>query len=255
MDNNIQHISHLLKEALFKYKAISLDEMNHVSLMNRVDTKFILPTNLLLNVITELEPDYQILEIESERLFPYKTKYYDTKDFDMYEAHQNGKLNRFKVRKREYVASKKHFLEVKFKNNKRRTIKKRIERIESPNQNSFESTFVEQNSPFKMDELELKLSNYFNRITLVGNSERLTIDFNLGFKGTDGQEVLYPEAVIIEFKQEKFNITSKGMQVLKKYRIRPESCSKYCLGAASLHRHIKSNRLKQKFGMISKFNK
>jgi hypothetical protein len=255
MNNKFNNIENQLKEVLYSYRAISLDEMNHVSLMNRIDTKFILPTDLLLDIVTELIPDYKILEIESERLFQYKTQYYDTKNFDMYDAHQNGKLNRFKVRKREYVASNKHFLEVKFKNNKRRTIKKRIERIESPEQSSFESTFVEQNSPFKMNELELKLSNHFKRITLVGKAERLTIDFNLGFIGTDGQELLYPEAAIIEFKQEKFNITSKGMQVLKKFRIRPESCSKYCIGAASLHQHIKSNRLKKKFGMISKFNK
>ncbi len=255
MESINNNISHTLKETLYRYKAISLDEMNHVSLMNRIDTKFILPSDLLLDVINELIPDYRILEIESERLFQYKTKYYDTKDFDMYEAHQNGKLNRFKVRKREYVASKKHFLEVKFKNNKRRTIKKRIERIESPDQSNFESSFVEQNSPFKMNDLELKLSNHFNRITLVGTKERLTIDFNLGFKGIDGKEILYPEAVIIEFKQEKFNITSRGMQILKKYKVRPESCSKYCLGAASLNGHIKANRLKQKFGLLSKLKK
>jgi hypothetical protein len=170
----------------------------------------------------------------------------------MYEAHQNGKLNRFKIRKREYVASGKKFLEVKYKNNKHRTIKKRIERLNHHSPNN-ESTFIEENSPYKKEDLELKLSNQFQRITLVGNDERLTIDFNLSFTNGSDKDANFPDAAIVEFKQSKFNINSVGMQILKKNNIRPESCSKYCLGAASLHSEIKSNRLKQKFGMLEKF--
>lgn len=238
---------------LKRFAPISLDDMNGVSLMNRIDTKFIAPAGLLPVILEQMSTHYKILEIETNRLFQYKTEYYDTKDFGMYEAHQNGKLNRFKVRKREYVASGQHFLEVKFKNNKRRTIKKRIEKEEANSINKMEMSFIEENSPYKTDELELKLSNQFNRVTLVGETERLTIDFKLSFFDNTGNNVNYPEAVIIELKQEHFSASSFGMQILRKHKIQPESCSKYCLGAASLNSHIKSNRLKKKFGMIQKF--
>ena len=40
--------------------------------------------------------------------------------------HQNKKLNRYKIRQREYLISDISFFEIKFKSNKGRTIKKRI---------------------------------------------------------------------------------------------------------------------------------
>ncbi|MCU4166250.1 polyphosphate polymerase domain-containing protein [Carboxylicivirga caseinilyticus] len=247
--NNIyEEIGNVLQN----FSPISLDEMNHVSLMNRMDTKFIVPVSILPTLLRDIGKDYKVLDINNDRVFLYKTEYFDTQNFSMYEAHHNGKLNRFKIRKREYVASGKLFLEVKYKNNKRRTIKKRIEK-ENHEFSTNESHFIEENSPYKMEDLELKLSNEFYRITLVGSDERLTIDFDLSFTHGDDKDADFPEAAIIEFKQSRFNINSAGMQVLKKHGIRPESCSKYCIGAASIHSNIKANRLKQKFELLEKF--
>ncbi|MBS2099505.1 polyphosphate polymerase domain-containing protein [Carboxylicivirga linearis] len=252
MKPNPNNIANQIKQVLLGFTPITLDDMNHVSLMNRIDTKFIVPISILPALLKDVQGNYQVLDINNERVFLYKTEYFDTHDFSMYEAHHNGKLNRFKIRKREYVASGKLFLEVKYKNNKRRTIKKRIEK-DHHDMSSNESSFIEENSPYKMEELELKLSNQFYRITLVGSDERLTIDFDLSFAHGDDKDADFPDAAIIEFKQSKFNINSMGMQILKKHGIRPESCSKYCLGAASLHTNIKANRLKQKFELLEKF--
>ncbi|TLX76917.1 polyphosphate polymerase domain-containing protein [Labilibacter sediminis] len=242
-----------VKELLLRFVPISLQQMDHVSLMDRVDTKFIGPSGLLTEILHQLVEDYKILEIDDCRLFPYKTEYFDTKGFHMYEAHQNGKLNRFKVRKREYLISGQHFLEIKFKNNKGRTIKKRIT-IDSTmeNFNSCEQRFLKDNSPFKGEDLEPKLFNSFNRITLVGESERLTIDHDLSYTNETGMVIEFPEIVIIELKQKKYTLNSVAQKVLKKYKMRPESFSKYCLGAASLNKDIKANRLKQKFNLIKK---
>ena len=147
---------------------ITLDQMDGVKLMNRIDTKFICAFSQLPAILDELGDGYKVLEIDGCRIHPYKTGYYDTKSFFMYGAHQNGKLNRYKVRKREYVISNQHFLEVKFKNNKGRTIKNRVSREnELSHFSDSESSFLENYTPFESSDLELKMHNNFSRITRI----------------------------------------------------------------------------------------
>ena len=52
----------------------------------------------------------------------------------LYHDHHNGKLNRYKVRRRRYIDTDTEFLEVKLKNNKKRTIKSRIKLSGQPNE-------------------------------------------------------------------------------------------------------------------------
>jgi len=237
---------------LESHRPISLEEMQHVALMDRVDTKFVGASDLLPDILAELESNYKVLEIEGDRVFLYYTHYYDTKAYGMYEAHQNGKLNRYKVRKREYVSSGLRFLEVKFKNNKRRTIKKRVERQQNEALTAAELIFLDENTPFNGHELEHKLSNSFYRITMVGAEERVTIDFGLSFKDANGFSMDFDDIVVIELKQLKFCPTTRAMNILRKFKIKSQSFSKYCLGAASLNTHIKANRMKQKFELIER---
>ena len=51
--------------------------------------------------------------------------HYDTDDRKFYLDHHNQRVNRNKVRFREYEGSKLTYLEIKHKNNKGKTIKKR----------------------------------------------------------------------------------------------------------------------------------
>ena len=62
---------------LLNFDKITLAEMNSVSLMKRVDTKFILNESQLLEVLSKLYDDYKILEIDQERLMKYSTLYFD----------------------------------------------------------------------------------------------------------------------------------------------------------------------------------
>jgi len=245
---HINKIHHYLKQ----YKAVSLKDMKNAALMDRVDTKFVASLELIPSILNDLTNDYRVLEIDGERAFQYRTNYFDTKGYDMYEAHQNGKLNRYKVRHREYVSSGLHFLEVKFKNNKRRTIKKRIERNEDNALSDPELDFINENTPYKSEELELKLSNSFYRITLVGNHERVTIDFGLSFSDNNGFAADFQQIAIVELKQLKYCPTTKAMNALRKHKVKAQSFSKYCLGAASFNSHIKANRMKSKFELIQK---
>lgn len=227
--------------------------MDSVRLMNRTDTKFILNRWVLEDVISKLSGDYRILEIEGLRQSRYETLYYDSDNFYHYLSHQNGKLNRYKVRKRNYVESKLSFLEVKFKTNKDRTIKKRVALADISNGlNDQERIFVEDRTGSGMM-LEAKLWNKFQRITFVNERlpERLTIDCNLSFS-KDNQIVDLHDLVIAEVKQESENRHSPFMGELKRRIIRPEGISKYCLGVTLLYPEIKHNQFKEKLLRIKK---
>ena len=101
--------------------------MDEISLLRRYDQKFTLNTSQFQVVFPLLAEDYHCLTIENQQLFEYTTDYYDSNDYSMFQNHHNGKLNRYKIRFRDYVNTKNSFLEVKFKTNKGETIKSRQE--------------------------------------------------------------------------------------------------------------------------------
>ena len=106
---------------------ITLDEMSGVKLMNRIDTKYVVTETQLRDILMRIRDAYYAQEVEGNRLSPYSTVYYDTPELTMYLIHHDRHLVRDKVRVRTYVDSHLTFCEVKHKNNKGRTKKKRIE--------------------------------------------------------------------------------------------------------------------------------
>ncbi len=231
---------------------ISLKEMDSVALMNRTDTKYLLSFEQLTEVLEEVSGHYRILDIKGVRRNHYQSEYYDTPDFYFYKRHHSGKKNRLKIRKRRYVESDISFLEVKFKSNKGRTEKDRMKLAELNLELSPENIqYIHDTSHFE-DQLEPKLMNTFERITLVDQAlpERITIDCYLSFEMGDNK-LQIPDLVIIEAKQERQNRHSIFLSALKKRLIRPESMSKYCLGVA-LMTDQKSNMFKEKIRRIKK---
>lgn len=240
-----------------EYEPISLAEMDSVKLMNRIDTKYVVSASRLPEILGEVKDYYRILEIDKQRELLYRTTYYDTPDYKMYIAHQNGKLNRFKIRTREYVVSSIHFLEVKFKNNKGRTLKERVKRVNGDLEfHDNETDFLADSAPFTVEDLIPKLWNRFTRLTLVHKSaqERLTIDFNLSFKNEKDDSVEVPQLSIIEVKQDKYTADSDIIQILRKHHINEMRVSKYCIGIAMLNPSLKRNRFKVKLLAIDKLN-
>ena len=231
---------------------ISLKEMDTVALMNRTDTKYLLSLEQLTEVLEEVSGHYRILDIKGVRRNHYQSEYYDTPDFYFYKKHHSGKKNRLKIRKRRYVESDISFLEVKFKSNKGRTEKDRMKLAELNLELSPENIqYIHDTSHFE-DQLEPKLMNTFERITLVDQAlpERITIDCYLSFEMGENK-LQIPDLVIIEAKQERQNRHSIFLSALKKRLIRPESMSKYCLGVA-LMTDQKSNMFKEKIRRIKK---
>jgi hypothetical protein len=214
--------------------------------MNRTDQKFCLHIDDLPKVLEAVQNDYSVLAIEGETIFNYDNTYFDTVDNQMFLNHQNGKLNRHKIRLRKYVQTDDHFLEVKFKNNKGRTIKKRIERegFESVFSHD-ELNFIGDSTNYSGTQLEPKISNYFHRFTLVDKefTERITVDLFPGFKNQD-KEITLNNLVIIEIKQSKAAKPAVIINVLKENKIRKQGFSKYCVGRALLEEKIKKNNFK-----------
>lgn len=243
------------QEVLRIFPAITLKEMDGVKLMNRTDTKYIFPISYFQKVMEELKDYYKILEIENKRLCRYETLYYDTQTYDLYKQHHCGKLNRYKIRHRTYVDSRTGFLEVKFKNNKGRTIKTRISQEEVPYTWQNESNeFLSKTLPFDPAVLKPVIWINYNRYTLVNKvgAERVTVDLGLEFK-KDSEYKQLGNLVIAEVKQDKRK-ASPFIDVMKKYHLREGSISKYCMGIASVCKEVKKNNFKNKLIIINKKN-
>jgi hypothetical protein len=237
------------------FASISLEEMNGVSLLKRVDTKFLTTNSELSKLLPLLYSDYQILEIDENRLMNYSTLYFDTKDLRCYKEHHNGKAKRHKVRIRRYVESDICFLEVKEKQNSGMTNKVRCSIDDFETDLSPKSKKFIENATKKDWELEPALHNYFKRFTLVNTqrSERVTIDTGLEYK-TDSITKQFKNVVVIEVKQEKQNTRTPIYSILKSNRIRTVSFSKYCMGVANIFSGVKANKFKELNLKINQLN-
>ena len=245
----------VIEEILVAYPGISLAEMDEVRLMNRLDTKYLTSFSGLYELLKNLQTDYRVQEINGSLLNAYRTIYLDTADRDMYLAHHNGRRTREKIRVRYYFDSQSIYLEVKKKNNKGRTKKKRLG---LPDINAYSQqeakAFLEKYGKYPPETLLPRLESRFHRITLVNNkkTERLTIDMNLMFcNPQDGTEKQVDGLVIIELKQDG-RMPSLAKNVLSGLRIQPMTISKYCLGTTLTVPHVKCNLFKEKILQIDK---
>lgn len=249
-------IADQIKQLSGKFAPITLDQMDKVKLMRRTDTKFVFNIEKLPTLLEKALGNYMMVEIEDEREQIYETTYYDTLDYKMYLNHHNGRLNRFKIRVRKYVYSKQQYLEVKRKNNRGETIKKRIEHTDYNTINKEEPhRFIEKITPYDTGNLEPKLGNKFIRLTLVNNdfSERITLDYNLNFYDLKHDVQTTTKSVCIaEIKKGRDNKNSPFIQYLNDLHIYSMGFSKYCMGIALLNPDVKNNRFKPRIRTIAK---
>ena len=238
---------------------ITLDEMSGVKLMNRIDTKYVVTEKQLRDILARICDAYYAQEVEGNRLSPYSTVYYDTPDLTMYLIHHNRHLVRDKVRVRTYVDSHLTFCEVKHKNNKGRTKKKRIVVEPVPNiiDNPEAAAFLAEKQPYPVGTLSPHLVTIFDRFTLVnyGKTERLTIDCNLHFENLrSGTTASMAPLAVMELKQDG-RARSLLKDVLFELRIHPFKISKYCIGTCMTRPDVKQNRFKKKLRRIEKIRR
>lgn len=243
-----------IKEIVAKFKPISLEEMEAVSLMDRRDGKYLLQEGQLNSILEVLLDSYNILQIEGDRVFTYETLYYDSPDKNLYLWHHNKKLNRTKVRYRRYVENNQSFLEVKKKTNKDRTQKKRIPVNEIPSLAEEEiKLFIEKHFPDNSFELIPQLWVYFQRFTLVSHlmNERITVDRFLSYKLAD-RTIACQGVVVIENKRDGQLRNTPLLNILNELKIHESGMSKYCIGTALLNEDLKRNNFKSTIKKISK---
>lgn len=250
-------MSSLITDKTDKLPPISLKEMSGIKLMNRTDTKFVTTIEQMLAFLEAVEGKYYIQEVDGKRIASYHTTYFDTQNNDMYVMHHNGKLVREKIRVRTYEDSQITFLEVKNKNNHKRTNKKRIEVIAVDSLADEEEKvlpFLGKNAWYKLEEIRPVIENRFNRITLVNfeKTERLTIDFNLEFHNllTNDKRKL-EHTTIIELKRDG-NVSSPSLEIFRRLRIKRSGFSKYCMGCAMTNSKLKRNNFKERLNFIEK---
>ena len=107
-----------LKNKLLSFPSINLSELNaQASYLKRKDTKYLLTEKQLIKVLNDLPTDFQVLDIDSKRIFSYDNVYMDTIDYMFYNQHENKEKLRTKVRTRLYEDSHLAFFEYKEKEN------------------------------------------------------------------------------------------------------------------------------------------
>ncbi len=245
-----------LSNILNSFDSVSLDEINEVKLMNRIDRKYWFHIEQLAELLVKVQPYYHVLQINGERIMEYQSSYFDTKNDSMYYHHHNQKLNRYKVRQRRYLVSGQSFFEIKFKTNKKRTIKDRIPtKINGTVLLEEESNFLDENSPFGDEKMQQSLQNRFWRITLIHKEkkDRCTIDMSPEFWNEKGKTSL-DNLVIFELKRGKSLKGSPLVSILRELKIRQRGLSKYCTGRALLDKELKQNAFKPRLRFIDKIN-
>jgi len=247
-------ISEIIK-TLNSFNSIRLEEMERVKLMDRVDTKYLLPANRVPDLLGMMQGRYQVLETGINRISSYETVYLDTPDYYFFNQHVTDRPGRVKIRFRSYKLTGITFLEIKRKTKKGRTIKWRIENYfldDKLNNNAVE--FINSHLHIDNNELRPVLSNSFERITLAAfdRNERITVDLNNSFVSPEGNSYKMPLVAIVELKSEGPAVRSPFSRLIKQFSSYPTGFSKYCIGCAMLYDLPLKNILKSKILLINR---
>lgn len=240
-------------QLLQHFEETSLDEISKASLFSRVEIKYVLPLQLVAAFLGNFRHDFKILTVEGHKQQPYYTRYFDTAGFSLYLRHHNGKHNRVKIRSRLYEQSNDCFLEIKRKYNEVRSEKRRLVITCLPDTVNT-AQYLELNLFEGIDtQLEQKLDNRFNRITLCDHyfTERITIDTDINWAYRGISKSLNGLAVI-EIKKLRYNYIHPIVLWLRKQGIQDTSFSKYSIGTLLLYPTIKYNNFKPVLHHIEK---
>jgi hypothetical protein len=240
---------------LNSFDPVSLKEMDEVMLMNRQETKYVFSAGRIPALLEILSASYKVLEINKIRSMAYHTTYFDTPDMFFYTEQVRGKLNRHKLRYRNYETTGDSFLEIKKKTNKNRTLKWRIANCQIADSFDMEaSEFIHDYLPYDSLDLKPVLINCFNRITLVGKevSERITLDYGISFNIPGETASEFPFLAIAEIKRDKSAGFSPVGNSMKHFGIAPNRFSKYCMGSALVRELPRKNTLKRNLLLLNK---
>lgn len=236
-----------LIDVLHQRTSIGLDAIESVALMDRFDSKYVVPMEWLMNVL-EAMPEHAVLTVEKQVTTRYNNLYFDTPDARCFEDHVRGRSARFKVRIRHYDNTGVAFLEVKRRDVYGKTTKERLVRASEQAWDAplteRERAFVAQHVPFA-NELSPVLQSSFERFTLahLASGERITFDTDLSFVHPENQESWIrpvPHLAVVEWKQHVVNHQGSLIQAFRRQAGRRGPLgrslrvSKFVLGSSQL---------------------
>jgi hypothetical protein len=244
-----------LASVLDRFQSIGLTAMEHASLQDRKESKYLLTTVQAWELITHLPDTYRVFEVNGQRIQTYSTTYYDSPRLSLYLTHHNGNKPRYKVRTRSYVGSDLNFLEVKEKKNTGRTVKYRLQTDGRITQFSSDlRDFFCSCLPYDYSKFIPVLMNEYKRITLVSTTapERITLDVDLSYHCKSAVLAL-PHIVIAELKRSSEHSGSPALDYLARMRVKPKGFSKYCIGISLLYGNlIKHNNFNMILRLLQK---
>ena len=224
------------------FHPLSLEELDErASLQQRVDTKYMLTAQQFEALAAQLQPDYDVLEIDGRRGFGYESVYFDTPGLRCFHDHEQEHRPRFKCRTRLYREASKCVFEVKLKRSDGEMDKRQIDyAVGDREQLTGEARgCVEEalgNASLELDEpLEPTLRTAFERVTLATRQgpERLTCDYGVRMsRFAGGQSALADGLVLVETKSESG--PGAADRALAEMGVDAISLSKYKLGIGLL---------------------
>lgn len=233
------------------FTPISLEGLNKkAKMLARQENKYLIDAHMMPDLLNKLRNHFSLLEIRDKTIFTYKNTYFDSDDLIGYKHHNQGKRKRFKVRTRQYTDNDLCYFEVKLKDARGGTLKKRLPyamtdsgRLTEEAKQFLQECYQKVYSQSFRPQLSQQMQVAYKRMTLVGKegAERLTIDFDLAYS-TQTRAGLKKSLIILETKSHDGR--SKADMVMKNFGIRGGKCSKYCLGVNLLQLTKKYNRFK-----------
>jgi len=243
-----------IEHVLTPFERLGLNDFGDGRFAERRDRKFPCHINQITEVVKGLQDHYDLITPNDDSISAIGTLYFDTPDYDFFQAHHRGKGNRLKVRFRKYPDTQTSFLEVKKKSIKGLTLK---ERVLSPFESNAISekmrAFLEENGIKTSIPLKPVLEVNYRRFSFISKDrvERFSIDFEVEFSNPDGKGN-FGDLAIIEVKQPSLK-TTPVIKKLRENRIREASLSKYCLSLSTLIPKLKSNRFKPALRSLQAF--
>lgn len=225
------------------FNGVTLAQLNaRAAQLERQDRKYVVQDGVLDEALGEWSRTFDVLEINDQTSFLYRSLYFDDDDYSSYYDHHVGRRIRFKVRTRHYVDTDQYYLEMKLKGPRKRTLKSRITYL--PENFTFldlsarehiDRTYFDVYGRHLLIELKPTIRVEYTRTTLVAKQggARITIDRNLTFSASSKICSIDSGKVILETKSDNGNGIAD--QTLRRLHQHPVSgCSKYCIGLVAL---------------------
>ncbi len=234
-----------------RYAPIGLDALNaKAAMLERLDNKYVVRRDVLADALRELAGGFDVLQIHGRRAFTYDTCYFDDPSLSSYFDHHQGRRRRAKVRVRRYVDARQCFVEVKLKDRRGATVKRRqahdfdaFDRLDAKAIGHVERAYAGlYGEPFGRPLVPVLRMTY-RRMTLVARNggERMTIDSGLRFFGDRASNGTDDDVFIVEAKSAHgHGIADRVLRGLHQHPT--AACSKYCVGLCTVGAVERINR-------------